>query len=138
MYEKYLLEKDLTVVKNMGEEKQYILTRDKLTHLPYMALWGVQNKDVTPYINKEITSKSYIVKNKSLASKLDLRKNDKLKATLLIVDQQIVGGYLLITNTDPAEIPAGLGFSLTGGDIEELSKKDFQTWQQDWISKYKD
>ncbi|MFF2154802.1 hypothetical protein ACFVVQ_05755 [Paenibacillus chitinolyticus] len=138
MYEKYLSERDLTVVKKMGEEKQYVLTREKLTQLPYMALWGVQNKDVTPYINKDIISKSYLVENKNLISKLDLRKNDKLKATLLVVDEQIVGGYLLITHTNVDEIPAGLGYSLTGGTIEELSKMSFQTWQSEWVSKYKD
>ncbi|MCG0276866.1 MAG: hypothetical protein L5655_12075 [Thermosediminibacteraceae bacterium] len=74
----YLKSMGFRIVSYEGTAEEYVLTKEKLTRLPYMQYWGLQREDPGKYIGKTITVEKFIVRNHPLdnwdsGSKIDLK-----------------------------------------------------------------
>ncbi|WP_433746079.1 hypothetical protein [Paenibacillus amylolyticus] len=132
----YLKEKGFTVYKELGVIETYTLDKTKLTEMPYMLMWGLQQKDVTPFLNQKVNLKAYAVTNNSLKEKLKLNNQESLEAVLMETKGEKVGGYLIKTNKESNE-PTGNIYSLSGESLEEVVKQDLQQWESEWLDKYR-
>lgn len=132
----YLKEKGFTVDKEVGVIETYTLNKMKLAEMPYMLMWGLQQKDVTPYLNQTVSLQAYAVRNGSFKDKLKLNNQESLEAVLMKTNGENVGGYLIRINKE-SNNPTGNIYSLTGESIEEVLKRNLQEWEKEWLERYR-
>jgi len=91
----YLKEKGYTIISIDGKVgEDYILTKELLTKLPYQQYWEVQTIKASDYLDKNIQTYKFIVKNHPL----DNFKDNEKKQTVLwvmVCENKVIGGYSL-------------------------------------------
>ncbi|MBR2564251.1 MAG: hypothetical protein IKE29_06480 [Paenibacillus sp.] len=132
----YLKEKGFTVDKELGVIETYTLNKTKLTEMPYMLMWGLQQKNVTPFLNQKVNLKAYVVTNSNLKEKLKLNNQESFEVVLMETNEENVGGYLIKTNQKSDKLTGNI-YSLSGESLEEVVKQDLQQWEHEWLEKYR-
>ncbi|WP_256217374.1 DUF4830 domain-containing protein [Paenibacillus sp. OV219] len=127
--ESFLKNKGFDVISYEGRAESYVLTKQKVSDLPYMLYWGLQSVDLSKYFGKTINVEKFIVKNHPLR-----QAEAEVDVYVYEVDRQPIGG----TSYPHGETSVGGYWSLEGKTLEELQDKPFQEWQKEWMNKYKD
>ncbi|MEI7027225.1 hypothetical protein [Paenibacillus sp. y28] len=120
-----LLQKGYRLIAYEGQVQSYVLTREKLTELPYMVYWGLQQAEPADYIGKTIEVEKFIVRKHPLSE-------GKVDVFVYTVEGRPVGG----TSYPHKAVLAGGYWSLEGRTLEEIQDKPFQEWRLDWAKKY--
>ncbi len=112
-----------SVVSNKGEGEIQFLT-SQLEELPTRQILGVQTGEVTQFLNKDIVTVSFMISNHPLD---DMYNKGKTKATVFVIDNEVVGGWSL---PHASQALVGGVYSLDGKTIEEVHGSN-----QAWVSK---
>ncbi|MEC0246523.1 hypothetical protein P4H65_12065 [Paenibacillus chitinolyticus] len=132
----YLQNKGYKVLAADGKVEEYEISKQKLTQMPYMIYWGLQERDPIVYIDKKVEIYKYVVNNHPLDTynPPGTKSQRKTELFIYVIDGEIVGG----TSYPKIEPEQDGGYwSLEGKTIEEVQKKDYETWRQEWLNKYK-
>lgn len=121
----YLENKGFDIVSYEGPSQSYVLTKDIITELPYVMIWGVQSFNVSDYLDQRIETEKFIVKNHPLSE-------DKVDVYVFLVENQPIGG----TAFPHGDISDGGYWNLDGKTLEDVQSKPFQEWLADWKIRY--
>jgi hypothetical protein len=125
----YLEKKGYEVISYEGESS-IVFSKSQLLELPGEQIWGVQYVEPDNYLNKEIETASFMVKNHPLDNMYDMGKTN---LTVYIFNQEVIGGWSL---PHSKERLVGGFYSLDGKTIEEIHG-DWQKWRENWEDKYR-
>lgn len=119
----HLEDRGYSIVSNEGEGEIKFLTY-QLKELPTEQILGVQDGEVTQFLNKDIVTVSFMVTNNPLD---DMYNKGKTNATVYLIDNKVVGGWSF---PYASERLVGGVYSLDGKTIEEVHGS-----YQAWVSK---
>jgi hypothetical protein len=125
----HLKEKGYEVISYEGNGKQEFSKADLLT-FPVQQLWSVQYIEPDEYLNQEIETAKFTIKNHSLD---ELFKMGKTHVTVWLIESEVIGGWSYPISKDNDVM--GPPFSLDGKTAEEI-KGDYQNWLEEWTNKY--
>ncbi|MFP3918200.1 hypothetical protein U5N28_10350 [Lysinibacillus telephonicus] len=134
-------DKNIDIAKNYLEELGYdvisyetkgslLFTKSDLLDLPGEQIWGVQYTEPDNFLNKEINTVSFMVKNHPLDNLFNMGKTN---ATVLIFNEEVIGGWSFPHSKEPL---IGAFYSIDGKTMEEIHG-DLQKWRDEWENKYK-
>lgn len=136
----YLKSRGFRIVSYEGTAEEYVLTKEKLTRLPYMQHWGLQGEDPGKYIGKTITVEKFIVKNHPLdnwdsGSIIDpVKSTGKTIVWVFLVDNQVVGG---ISHPVVDKMLLGSVWSIDGKTLEEVHSISYTEWLNQWMARFR-
>lgn len=137
----FLKSKGYKIESYEGNTENYVLTKEKITKLPYMQNWGVQKEDPSKYLDKEVHVQKFTIKNHPFDHWESTSKNPEnivkskgmTNVWVYVVDGQAVGGtsYPVID-----ELMLGGSYSLDGKTLEEVHHQNYRDWFDQWTEKY--
>lgn len=127
--EEYVKFKNYNIVSFKGIKTEYTITKQKLIRLPYNIMWGLQDVNVKDYLNKKVRVIELIVTNHPLTEKIINSESNSICLYLLLIDNNIVGGYSL-----PSDYTVGGFYSIDGETIEEKTGMSFDKWRNWWVA----
>lgn len=134
--ERHLTEYGYRILSYEGTAMTYVLTRERLLHMPYNLYWGLQQEDPTPYIGEKVAIEKFIIRNHPLDTwgSGGVNSKGRTEAYVYIVGNRVVGGtsYPVIDT-----FMAGGYWSLHGRTLEELTGVPFQEWRERWDETYR-
>ncbi|TYP50348.1 hypothetical protein [Thermosediminibacter litoriperuensis] len=136
----YLKSMGYKIVSYEGTAGEYVLTKEKLTQMPYMQYWGLQREDPGKYIGKTITVEKFIVKNHPLdnwesSSKFDpVKSKGKTIMWVFLADNRVVGG---ISYPVVDKMLYGSVWSIDGKTLEEVHSISYSEWLEQWMSRFR-
>lgn len=125
----YLKELGYQVV-SYEDENSIVFTKPQLLELPGEQIWGVQYTEPDEYLNKEIDTVSFMVKNHPLDDMYDMGKTN---VTVYLFNQEVIGGWSFPHSKEGL---VGGVYSVDGKTLEEIHG-DWQKWREEWEIKYK-
>ena len=127
--ESYVNSVNYKMVSYKGIKNEYILTKKNLAKPPYYIIWGMQdNIDIKDFLNKKVSVIELIVTDHPLMEKIKNYKYKSIRLYLLLVDDNIVGGYSTTLNSTDGGL-----YSINGNTLEEKTGMSFQKWRAWWI-----
>jgi len=114
-----------TIVTAEGPVSSYVLTKEKLTTMPYNIYWGMQPLDAAEYLGKTIETEKFIVENHPLSV-------DQVDVYVFLTDGKAIGG----TAYSHGETLDGGYWNLNGQTLEEVQSTTVPKWLADWEMKY--
>ena len=111
------------------KEEQVIFAKEDMSILPHQQFWSVQTIEPDDYLNKELTTIDFLVRNHPLSNQYE---SDKARISIILNDNEVIGGTSYPYSKEPL---VGVGYSLDGKTAEEV-KGDYSEWLIDWKAKY--
>lgn len=110
-------------VVSFENESTIILKQSHLLSLPDKNIWAVQTVDPNAYLNKEIQTVSFFIKNHPLDHMFEMGKT---YVTVFLFNGNVIGGWSAPHSKEPI---TGGYYSIDGKTIEDLHE-DLQKWEE--------
>ncbi|MCM3713968.1 hypothetical protein M3202_07705 [Alkalihalobacillus oceani] len=129
MAQDFLRHEGYEVVSYEGEGRRTFAKSD-LLELSNEQVWAVQYTEPDEYLNKQIETVSFTVKNHPLDEQFNMGKTS---VTVWLQNGEVIGGWSFPVSkkNDVAGAPS----SLDGKTAEEV-QGDYSKWQEQWREKY--
>lgn len=140
----YLVDRGYVVKSSQGLVREYTLSKDLLTRMPYMDEWMLQTVDPAMFVGHRIRVLRYVVVNHPLDSYKYRDRSGRLitagktVVNVFMVDGSPVGGTALPLVDDAAWM--GGAYSIDGKTIEEVHPDEYVDWGQwlaAWLNNFK-
>lgn len=126
------------IIKHEGEPSRYILKKELVTELPYMASWIVQTVEPEDYFDREIVTYGYIVEEHPLEKKFAViykERGFKTFVGIMLVNGSVIGGVSAPVSMNNDHLLGGYLY-IDGRDLEELKGVSYPEWSEIWFEKY--
>lgn len=119
----FLESKGYTNIRQEGRVVRYVVNGRLLSNTPTMEQWGLQDVDPSAYFGQTIAIERYAATGSPI-------REGEVSVSVFMSGDEPLGGFMAVPDED------GIGYSLEGKTLEEVSGKSYEAWKKDWLARY--